>query len=282
MAHTHYRTKGIFLKKEDKGEADQLFTLFSEDFGRLEVLGRAIRKIKSKLRSSAELFYFSEIEFIQGKNYKTLTDAILIDKFKNLRGNPEKLEIAYKMADALNSLSGKEEKEPKIWQLLLAVLKNLNICKLELENSLKIEDCKLKIIYYYFLWNLFSILGYAPQLYHCPVCQKKLAPETFYFVPGEGGVVCWQCLAKIKKQRQEVRQQGEIKSRKENDSQFEAGQDFWREIRVDTVKLLRFFVQESINKVGKLRVEKEELSNLEEISELYLCFLLDRGFVSQV
>ena len=73
----NYRTKGFIFKKEDRGEADQLFTIYTKDFGKLEILGKAIRKISSKLRSGAETFYLSEIEFIQGKTYKTLTDAIL-------------------------------------------------------------------------------------------------------------------------------------------------------------------------------------------------------------
>ena len=87
----HYRTKGFVLKKECREEADQLFTLFTKDFGKLEVLGKAIRKISSKLRANIEVFYLTEVEFIQGKNQKILTDAILIEKFKNLRENLKKL-----------------------------------------------------------------------------------------------------------------------------------------------------------------------------------------------
>jgi len=37
---THYRTQGIFLKKEDRGEADQLFTIYTKDYGKLEILGK--------------------------------------------------------------------------------------------------------------------------------------------------------------------------------------------------------------------------------------------------
>ena len=44
-----------------------------------------------------EIFYLSEIEFIQGKNYKTLTDVLTIEKFKNVREDLEKLKIAYQI-----------------------------------------------------------------------------------------------------------------------------------------------------------------------------------------
>lgn len=43
----HYRTQGLFIKEEDRGEANQLFTIFTKDFGKLEILGKAIRKISS-------------------------------------------------------------------------------------------------------------------------------------------------------------------------------------------------------------------------------------------
>ena len=81
----HYRSEGLIFKKEDRGDADQLFTVFTKEFGKLEISAKAIRKISSKLRSGAEIFYLSEIEFIQGKAQKTLTDAVLIEKFTDLK-----------------------------------------------------------------------------------------------------------------------------------------------------------------------------------------------------
>ena len=168
----HYRTQGFFIKKVDRGEADQFFTVYTKDFGKLEILGKAIRKIKSKLRGGAELFYLSEIEFIQGKTHKTLTDAIVGDGFLNIRRDLGRLRIAYQIAEVLDNLTPEEEKDEKIWQLLNEVFTRLNNWKIE--NSLKIENCKLKIIYYYFFWNLVSILGYQPELQKDFLCGKKI------------------------------------------------------------------------------------------------------------
>ncbi|MDI6883084.1 MAG: DNA repair protein RecO [Patescibacteria group bacterium] len=256
MPFTHYRTQGIFLKKEERGETDRLFTIFSKDYGKLEILGRAIRKITSKLRSGAELFYLSEIEFVQGKTYKVLTDAILIEKFKDLRENPEKLEIAYRITDTLDSLTGSEERDDKIWEILNESFQKIDNLKLEIKNS------KLKIIYYYFLWNLFSLLGYRPELYSCPVCQKKLLPETFYFSAKEGGVVCWRCL----------------KNFKEEDKKQTIP------VAVETIKILRILLtpldskhltgrEEDWKILERLKIKKKDLDDLEEISKFYLNFL---------
>jgi len=128
---THYRTKGWVFKKENKNEADQDFSVFTQDFGKLELRGRAIRKINSKLRSGIDKFFLSEVEFIQGKNYKTLTDAILIRKFKETA-------VLNKIAELLDNFIKGQEKDERIFNLLIETL----------ENSLQISNFKFQILYY--------------------------------------------------------------------------------------------------------------------------------------
>mgnify|MGYP001134833132 CR=1 FL=1 len=169
----HYRTKSFVLKKEDRGEADQIFTVFSEEFGKLEILGKGIRKISSKLRAGIDIFYLNEIEFIQGKTHKILTDAILMNKFEEIRRDIKRTEIAYKIAEIVDSLVGGEEKDDEIWEMIIKTFKKLN-------NS-KIKNEKLEIIYFYFFWNLSTLLGYQPELYRCLFCQKKLKLERLFF-----------------------------------------------------------------------------------------------------
>ena len=158
----HYRTQGFIIKKTDRGESDRLFTIYTKDFGKLEILGRAIRKIKSKLRGGIELFYLSEIEFIQGKTHKTLTDTILIESFPNIRKNLERLKIAHQIAEVLDNLVVKEEKDDQVWQLLKEVFDKLNSFR------------KIEIIYYYFFWHLVSILGYEPEIHDCSIGEEKI------------------------------------------------------------------------------------------------------------
>lgn len=233
----HYRTKGIIIKKEDRGEADQLLTIYTKDFGRLEILGKGIRKIKSKLRSGAEIFYLSEIEFIQGRGYKTLTDAILVKKFENLRKDLKKLALAYKIAEDLDNLVKGEEPDENIWQLL-------NECFIIL-NNWKIEN-SLKIIYYYFLWNLLPFLGYQPELFNCVLCQKKLIPVNLYFNPKEGGVICEKCSAKTKK---------------------------GLKIEPEVVKILRLILKRDWDILSRLKIEEPEERTLKVISSAYLAYM---------
>jgi len=167
----HYRTQGFIIKITDREEADQLFTIYTKNFGKIEVLGRAIRKIKSKLRGGIQLFYLSEIEFIQGKTYKTLTDAILINSFSNIRNNLEKIIVAEQILEVLNDLIKDQELDNKIWELLNEIFDKLNSNALNSKNNI--------LIYYYFFWNLVSILGYQPEFKKFSIYKEKISVDLF-------------------------------------------------------------------------------------------------------
>jgi DNA repair protein RecO (recombination protein O) len=255
---THYRTSGFILKKEALGEANQLFTIYTKDFGKLEVLGKGVRKIKSKLKGGLELFYLSEIEFIQGKAHKTLTDAVLIENFPILRKDLERLSIVYRISEVLDNLIRGQEPDEKIWNLLNEIFNKLNtraIAKGEEETlvsstnlKLEIRNCKLKIIYYYFLWNLLSILGYQPEVYNCSLCPKKLTPGELYWSPKEGGVICQSCFRKTKS--------GE-------------------KIESEIIKILRIILKKNWQTLSKLKIELNYLKSLNSIAESYLPHVLE-------
>lgn len=234
----YYRTQGFLIKKIDQGEWDRIFVIYTRDFGKIKVLAKAERKIKSKLRAGLELFYLSEIEFIQGKTYKTLTDVVLLDSFQGIRKDLERLKIAYKISELLDNFLEFEQKDRDIWGLLSGTFNRLNNLKLEIKNS-------LEIIYYYFFWNFFSFLGYQPELYLCSICQKKLIPERLYFNFKEGGAVCSQCFEKIKSE------------------EFQA-------ISSETVKILRLILKRKWQIVKHLKIENKDIENLEDISNYYV------------
>jgi DNA repair protein RecO (recombination protein O) len=235
-----YRTLGFVFKKEERGEADQIFKIFTKDFGKIEVLGKGIRKISSKLRSQIDIFYLSEIEFVQGKIHKRLTDALLIEKFKNLRKSFKRLSIAYQICEVLDKLIKGEERDERIWDLILETFKNFD------NPNLPFAICNLQ--YYYFFWNLVSILGERPELYSCCFCQKKLRPGKIYFSEKEGGTICPICFQKTNE---------------------------GREISQNLVKILRIILEKDFDFLKRLKIQEKEFEELSKISDSYFRFLLE-------
>ena len=184
---TRYKTQAFIFGKNDVNEFDRIFSVFTDEFGRLDIFAKAIRKGVSKLRSGIDTFYFSEIEFIQGKRRKTLTDAVIIEKLKNIGKNPLKFKIGHNIGEILSSFIIGEERDKDIFKLLKETFD-----RLDKENLTDRQCARLE---YYFLWNIISLLGYRPEVEKCSVCNNKLNPESIYFSNKSGGAVCKKCLS---------------------------------------------------------------------------------------
>lgn len=152
----HYRTLGFILKKEDRGEFDRVFTVFTKDFGKLQLRAISERKSASKLRGGLELFYISEIEFIEGRNQKTLTDAVVEKPHKYLRRDLKRVRIMYRLCEIFDQVLQGEGRDEESWKLV-----NDTAAFLDQEN-LNAKD--MKLIFYYFVWNVLSLHGYRPEL----------------------------------------------------------------------------------------------------------------------
>ena len=243
----HYRMQGIIFKKEDRSEADRIFSVFTSELGRLEVVGRAIRKITSKLKKGIEIFYLSEIEFIQGKNRKTLTDTIAIEKFSNIVQDPSKLEISYKIGEVLDNFINGQEKDELVFALLKETFHKLNNQKLQIFN--------IQLIYYYFLWNFLSAIGYHPEIQKCVICRLKLCQNSLYFSNKDGGVICKNCL----------------------NPNIEA-----EKVNSDIVKILRLILKKDWEVLSKLKIDIFSQNLFKEISDNYYYHILSShsfGFI---
>ncbi len=233
-----YKTKGIVIAKKDFREADQLFSVFSEDFGKIDILGRSIRKIKSKLRQGIDIFYFSQIEFVQGKVYKTLTDAAPIEKYKNIKKDLEKLKAGYLISEVADVLIGGQQKDDQIFELLKESLGRLNDDSLANKNYI--------LVYYYFFWNLASYLGYETDLYNCSFCHKKLEPADLYICKDNREILCSNCAkTSIKKS----------------------------EISCQAVKAVRLLLQSDWRIISRLKISEDEMKSLEKMSNNYFSFI---------
>lgn len=272
----HYRTCGIVLKKEDRGEADQLLTIYTKDFGKIEVLGKAIRKINSKLRSGADLFVLSEIEFIQGKTHKTLTDAIPVAKFYNIKKSLARLRFAFVFSDLISALATPQEADPKQEALIKETFHALN--------NPSTKTNQFFLLYLYFFWNFINKLGYAPEVYRCVICEKSLTPGALYFFVKSGGVVCSRCFTPLETPAYWDRAgynrppflERAVGSRAPSllTGFTKPPKEAIRKITPETVKILRIIMQKNWPVVSRIKIEFEQQRILETITQdyqLHLC-----------
>jgi len=147
-----HRAEGIVFKAEDRLDADRIFSVFTKELGRLEVSGKAIRKINSKLRGGTELFAVCDIEFVQGRTKNTLTDAVVKKRYLDIAASPEKYMIARKICQVLDDFIKGQESDERIFHLVQDTFEKLNV------------QPPRQLMYYYFFWNCISLLGYGAKI----------------------------------------------------------------------------------------------------------------------
>lgn len=122
------KTKGLIIKKVDFGEGDRIITVFSENFGKIDLLVKGIRKSKKRDQSSVDLLTLSNFTFYKKGDNFILNTIDSIDFFYDLKADIEKLEIVSYILSIVNELilPGERKKEffERLEKTLYFIVKN--------------------------------------------------------------------------------------------------------------------------------------------------------------
>jgi DNA repair protein RecO (recombination protein O) len=179
-----YKSKGIVLRSIRYGEADRILDLYTRDAGLVSAIVKGIRRTKS--RFGARLEPLSCVDFLayQGRTLDTLTQAETLRSFHGIREDLARFEAAAGMVGSVRALSGGDEADRRVFNLLYNGLDALEGAGTGFEAVEAALGLKLSIL-----------AGYAPQLDVCLGCETDLdeAAEPLHFAPHLGGVLCAEC-----------------------------------------------------------------------------------------
>lgn len=162
MKPRSYSSEGIVLARRNFGEADRILVVYTKNFGRLSLMAKGIRRPKSRKRGHVEVFSHINFQAVSGHGMDIMTEAVLIDDFKEIRLSLNKISLAYYFAEVLNRITHEGEPNTDIFNLTLSYLK-----KLKLTKSLK----KLRME---FIQELLEVMGYWPEGKSLPDPDKTL------------------------------------------------------------------------------------------------------------
>jgi DNA repair protein RecO (recombination protein O) len=161
-------TKGIVLARTDFGEADRILTLLTPDNGKLRLMAKGVRRIKSKLAGGIELFSVSDITFMKGRgDMGTLISARLNKHFGTIVKDIERTMLGYELIKQLNKAT-EDEPEPEYFELLQQAFAALDDPALNLD-----------LIRVWFEAQLLRLSGHTPNL-QTEASGEKLTPDAQY------------------------------------------------------------------------------------------------------
>lgn len=150
MKQRLYSSEGIVLSRKNYGEADRILIVFSKNFGKLSLLAKGIRKIKSKKRGHLEIFSKIKFSAIKGHGFDIMTEAETINDFAGVRINLNKISLAYYFCEVVNKITHEDGRPSTIYGLLSTALE-------ELEQETELKKLRMKFIY-----DLLTEMGYWP------------------------------------------------------------------------------------------------------------------------
>lgn len=249
-----YTTEGIILTRRDHQEFDRIFSIYTKDHGKIEIVGRGTKRIKSKLNSHMNPLYHSKLMVARGRRVDKLAGGNVVDTYSNLYNDSSLLgfTLINYIAEVSDKLIHGELQDERIFNLLKEEIELLDD-----EINEDHEHHKESMIWFsdIFVVKLLDYLGYRPDVYRCTSCYKGiLLPEnTFNLL--SGGIVCEECvkITFIEK---------------------------YLQISDTGVKIVRHILENDIETLRKMKLNKAAMDEVHELIDKLLLIHLDKRISS--
>jgi DNA repair protein RecO (recombination protein O) len=121
-----FRVEAVVLRHADWGEADRLLTLYSRERGKLRVLAKGARKIRSRKAGHLEPFTRTTLQLARGRDLLIVTQADTVDAYLPIHENLVKTGQAAYLAELLDRFTYEDDTENfAIYRLLTEALSRL-------------------------------------------------------------------------------------------------------------------------------------------------------------
>ncbi|HET8991766.1 MAG TPA: DNA repair protein RecO [Candidatus Saccharimonadales bacterium] len=161
-------TEGIVLSRTNYGEADRIITILTPAQGKLRLMAKGVRKVKSKLAGGIELFSVSELSYISGRNeLGTLVSTRLKTYYSHIVEDMDRVQLGYELIKLLNKVT-EDSSDASYFSLL--------------EQSFQALDnpsIGLVLIRTWFKAQLIRDAGHIPNLSN-DIDGNKLSPQETY------------------------------------------------------------------------------------------------------
>jgi DNA repair protein RecO (recombination protein O) len=177
------KATALVVRTTDWSETSRIATVWSREFGKLRVLAKGGRRLKSNFEVALDLLTVCRIVFVRKSagGLDLLTEAQVAERFLALRTALPALYAAYYVAELLAEGTEDYDPHPALFDATLAALRDLGAAG---------PLAGQRVAAYELTW--LHELGYSPALELCAVCGRDVGGRPV-FSAAAGGVVCPVC-----------------------------------------------------------------------------------------
>ena len=176
-----YRDEGIVLRTQKLGEADRIVTLLTRGLGKVRVVGKGVRRTKSRFGARLEPAMMVDVQCYEGRNLDTVTQAESLASWGDvLARDYTTYTAAAAMLETADRLT--EEREPNLQQYLLLQGALRSMAEGAHDPGLVLDAYLLRAL---------AVAGWAPSFHDCAMCGAQGPHRAFNLA--SGGTVCPVC-----------------------------------------------------------------------------------------
>jgi DNA repair protein RecO (recombination protein O) len=184
------KATALVLRTTDWSDTSRIATLWTREFGKVRVLAKGGRRLKSNFESGLDLLTVCSIVLLRKSSggLDLLTEARVVRRFPRLRSDLPALYAAYYIAELLADWTEEYDPHPSLFDEALAALESLGTSlpgQQQPVTGLRLARFELVLL---------RELGYSPVLEACAVCQTPVSSgHALSFSPAASGVLCARC-----------------------------------------------------------------------------------------
>lgn len=180
---------GVVIRETDYKDNDKIVTFLTAEYGKITVLAKGVKSIKSKNSSAVQLFSSSTFEMTEKNGRYILKTANLLDSFYAVRDNIERFSLASYFADVASVVCTENNDEKEMLRLILNCFYAMS----------RFSDIPLWRIKAAFELKCMQANGLTPDFNSCTECGKAAVDCTdnfgmYLFSPEDGTPICPECL----------------------------------------------------------------------------------------
>jgi DNA repair protein RecO (recombination protein O) len=179
-----YKTEAIVLRSMDLGEADRVLTVLTPRLGKLRVIGKGIRRTRSRLGGGLEPFSDVHLVLAVGRTFDVVTQVAIEDAHLALRNDLHSTAAAWYIIELADRFCEGAADSHGAFVLLAQALSALDA---------PADAVSREIVARWFEMHLLDAMGFRPELARCLECGAEILPLGNAFSPVAGGVLCASC-----------------------------------------------------------------------------------------
>ena len=253
---TDFKVNGLVIRENESGEYDKVLTVLTEKFGKLFVVGKGVKSVRSRHMASTQLFSYATFNLRRKGNYYYITESDLIENYYEIRNDMLKVSLASFICDIACELAKEGVEEHDLLKLTLNTL-------FAISKSIR----PLEIIRASYELRVISDAGFMPDLTACRACGEE-NPQGVCLDIMDGTIICDKC-------------RKNAFSTVVKDSFFESGLP--RPISIISPAVLsamRYIISSKSERFLSFSLDEIEHQILFDACEKYMLNQLERGFFS--